>query len=352
MTTRARWMVLAAACLMATAYVFPLWRVDLIAPQYPEGLGMFIHVNGVEGLKPNDLHSINNLNHYIGMKAIEPDAIPELRFMPWILAALIAGGLAVAATGKRTPLNVWGVALGLVLVAGLADFYRWGYDYGHDLDQDIAIIKIPGMTYQPPLIGSKKLLNFRATSWPSTGGIALTLAAGLVAAAMFDSRRRKGAGNAATVTSERGRPVTAALLLALGTASCAAGGPRDLIAGEDQCGFCRMEISDPRFGAQVILATGQIHVFDSVECAASFAAALDPERIRSVWVSDADLGTFVAAERAGYVAGGTLRSPMGQVVAFASPADAATQQARLGGSTVSWGAVLADSAGLRSHGGH
>jgi copper chaperone NosL len=26
------------------------------------------------------------------------------------------------------------------------------------------------MTYQPPLIGSKQLLNFHATSWPAAGG--------------------------------------------------------------------------------------------------------------------------------------------------------------------------------------
>ncbi len=191
MTSRARWFIVVAAALMASVYVLPLWRVRLIAPQYPEGLGMLIRVNGVDGIKPNDLNSINNLNHYIGMQEIVPESIPELRYMPWILGALIAGGLLVAAWGRRLPLFVFGGALGLVLVAGLYDYWRWGYDYGHNLDMSIAIIKIPGMTYQPPLIGSKKLLNFYATSWPASGGIALTLAAGLVAAAAFDSRRRR-----------------------------------------------------------------------------------------------------------------------------------------------------------------
>ena len=191
MTSRARWLLVVAAALMATVYVLPLWRVELIAPQYPEGLGMLIRVNGVDGIKPNDLNSINNLNHYIGMKEIVPESIPELKYMPWILGALIVGGLLVAALGKRLPLYVYGGALGLLLVAGLYDYWRWGYDYGHNLDMSVAIIKIPGMTYQPPLIGSKKLLNFYATSWPASGGIALTLAAGLVAAAAFDSRRRR-----------------------------------------------------------------------------------------------------------------------------------------------------------------
>ncbi|MEX2180731.1 MAG: hypothetical protein WD771_01690 [Gemmatimonadaceae bacterium] len=190
MTSRARWVVLVATALMATVYVLPLWRVGLVAPQYPEGLGMLIRVNGVDGFKPNDLGNINNLNHYIGMKAIEPDAIPELRWMPWIVAGLIAGGLTVAALGRRVPLYVWGGTLALLLVAGLYDYWRWGYDYGHNLDYENAIIKIPGMTYQPPLIGSKTLLNFRATSWPASGGIALSLAAALVAFAAVDSRAR------------------------------------------------------------------------------------------------------------------------------------------------------------------
>lgn len=191
MTSRARWFIVVAAALMASVYVLPLWRVRLIAPQYPEGLGMLIRVNGVDGIKPNDLNSINNLNHYIGMKEIVPEAIPELKYMPWILGALIISGLLVAALGKRLPLFVFGGALGLLLLAGLYDYWRWGYDYGHNLDMSVAIIKIPGMTYQPPLIGSKKLLNFYATSWPASGGIALTLAAGLVTAAAFDSRRRR-----------------------------------------------------------------------------------------------------------------------------------------------------------------
>jgi hypothetical protein len=54
-----------------------------------------------------------------------------------------------------------------------------------------AIIKVPGMSYQPPLIGSKQLLNFRATSYPASGGILLIAALGLgVVALITDGRRR------------------------------------------------------------------------------------------------------------------------------------------------------------------
>jgi copper chaperone NosL len=78
--------------------------------------------------------------------------------------------------------------------AGLADFYKWAYDYGHNLDPK-AIIKVPGMTYQPPLIGSKQLLNFHATSWPAAGGwiaiLAVTLVVG-VAVWQWRQGRRPG----------------------------------------------------------------------------------------------------------------------------------------------------------------
>lgn len=195
MTVRSRWLVLVAVALLATAYILPLWRVDLIAPQYPEGLGMLIRINGVDGLKQGDLQSINGLNHYIGMKTIEPDAIPELRYMPWILGGLIVAGLAVAGLRRRVPLHLYTVLLFAVLGLGLWDYWRWGYDYGHDLDQETAIIKIPGMTYSPPVIGRKKLLNFTATSWPSYGGIAMGLAAGLVLTASVSTLRRKGAAS-------------------------------------------------------------------------------------------------------------------------------------------------------------
>ncbi len=175
---------------MCAGFVLPLWRVDLVAPQYPEGLGMLIRVNTVVGVKEQDLNSINNLNHYIGMKRIEPDSIPELRYMPAILGVLVVSALGVAAIGKRGVLYAWSVVLAAVLGAGLYDYWKWGYAYGHELDAETAIIKIEGMTYQPPLIGSKQLLNFTATSWPASGGWALVIATVLVGVAIWHSARR------------------------------------------------------------------------------------------------------------------------------------------------------------------
>jgi hypothetical protein len=184
-----------AALLLTLAYVAPLWNITLIAPQYPEGLGMHIRVNTVTGVKPTDIDNINGLNHYIGMKTIHPDTIPELRYMPWIVAALIAGGLITALAGRRRLLVLWALVYVAVAVAGLVDFWKWEYDYGHNLDMAQAIIKIPGMSYQPPLIGSKQLLNFTASSWPGLGGWAAGVSLALVVVSLvlaFHRRRELG----------------------------------------------------------------------------------------------------------------------------------------------------------------
>ncbi|HEX5973105.1 MAG TPA: hypothetical protein VFY85_14325 [Gemmatimonadaceae bacterium] len=192
MTRLSRLLVGAAALLLVLLYVLPLWHVRLVAPQYPEGLGMNIHVASVQGATETDLNNINNLNHYIGMKRIESDAIPELTIMPWLVGALVAGAVLVAARANRRALYTWTGAFALLGVAGLVDFWRWEYDYGHNLDLEEAIIKIPGMSYQPPLIGSKQLLNFTATSWPGLGGIAAGLAFALgVAAVVLTLRARR-----------------------------------------------------------------------------------------------------------------------------------------------------------------
>jgi hypothetical protein len=171
-----------AALLLLALYYFPIWSIALEAPQYPEGIGLDIYINTIEGKQPQDLQNINGLNHYIGMKEIQPDSIPELKFMPPIIAFLIVTGLIIAIWGNQKWVLAWLVLFLLLAVVGLVDFYLWEYDYGHNLDPNAAI-KVPGMTYQPPLIGSKALLNFNAISLPHTGfffALASMVMAGLV----------------------------------------------------------------------------------------------------------------------------------------------------------------------------
>jgi len=168
--TRIQRLIVAGAALgLLAVFALPLWHIDLTAPQYPEGLGMVIRINTIQGARPTDLHNINSLNHYIGMHVIDPGDIPELRWMPRLVGVLVAVGVLAAVEGRMAMVLAWLAGCAIACVAGIFDFYRWEFDYGHHLDLDHAIIRVPGMSYQPPLVGSRQLLNFTATSYPASG---------------------------------------------------------------------------------------------------------------------------------------------------------------------------------------
>jgi len=177
--TSSRILIAVSALLMISAYYVPLWQILMWAPQYPEGLEMKIWINTLSG----DVKIISALNHYIGMKHIEVDMFPEFKYMIHIVGFVIGFGVLTALVNKRFML--WGYVLLIVAcgIGALVDFYLWGYDYGHNLDPKAPIV-VPGMAYQPPLIGTKQLLNFTAFSGPDTGGW-IFVAAGVIAIAIL-----------------------------------------------------------------------------------------------------------------------------------------------------------------------
>lgn len=160
-----RLIIALASLTIVACYFVPVWRIDLFAPQYPEGLVMKIWLNKLSG----DVDIINGLNHYIGMKKISVDMFPEFTYLVFIVGAFIAYGMAIALTRSRHLLFSYLCVSAVGGVVALFDFYRWGYEYGHELSPD-APIKVPGLSYQPPVIGHKKLLNFDAYSMPDVGG--------------------------------------------------------------------------------------------------------------------------------------------------------------------------------------
>jgi copper chaperone NosL len=160
---------------LAAAYFVPLWQILMWAPQYPEGLTMKIWINTLSG----EVKTISALNHYIGMRTIEASMFPEFKYMVYIVGVLIAIGLLAAVINRRYMLIAFASALVAAGIGALIDFYLWGYDYGHNLNPE-APIKIEGMSYQPPLIGTKQLLNFTAFSGPDIGGWVFIVAGALV----------------------------------------------------------------------------------------------------------------------------------------------------------------------------
>lgn len=173
--TTSRILIIISAVSMISAYYVPVWQILMWAPQYPEGLYMKIWLNDITG----DVKIISALNHYIGMRHIEASMFPEFRYMIYIVAAIIGIGFLAAIINRRFMLVLFASLIFAGGVAALVDFYLWGYDYGHNLNPAAPIV-IPGMSYQPPLMGTKQLLNFTAYSGPDFGGW-IFLGAGLIA---------------------------------------------------------------------------------------------------------------------------------------------------------------------------
>lgn len=176
---------LCGAALVVSIFV-PLWAIYLEAPQYPEGLSMFLHPTKITG----DVDIINGLNHYIGMKHIKQEDFWEFKVLPFALGFFALLCIVTAIINKKAMLYA---TTSLFLVFGVAfmyDFWKWEYDYGHNLDPNAAIV-VPGMAYQPPLIGFKQLLNFGAYSYPDIGGwIMLAVALILIILAFMEFRKK------------------------------------------------------------------------------------------------------------------------------------------------------------------
>ena len=139
---------------------------------------------------------------------------------------------------------------------------------------------------------------------------------------------------------------TVGALLALGLSSGAiacAGAPRPLVAGQDACEFCRMAISDSRFGGEIVTATGRLRTFDSIECLASYANAVgDSLSAGSIYVADYATSAMLPATDARFLRGGTLHSPMGrQLTSFAATAVPESLAVAYGGTVMTWDEVRA-----------
>ncbi len=325
-------LLLGAAGLLAASLLFPMWHIRLGAPQYPEGLGMYIWPNGIQGQSPNDLDIINELNHYIGMKKIMPDQIPELRLIPKLMWLFTGLTLLIALWPRRWLVAGLLAAFSGAGMLGIWDFWSWEYDYGHHLDPHAAII-IPGMSYQPPLIGTAHLLNFTSYSWPALGAWLMFGSGALMAASVWILWfRRVGARHASPLHGG----IALSLISALGLTACNPGHV-PLEYGSDACHFCKMTLVQTSFGAERITAKGKVYKFDSMEC---LLGSLKTENATGDHFYAIDFnhpGNLIPVENLTYLRSANLKSPMGAgLSAFASTDSARTYQARFGGDLVTF----------------
>ena len=330
MSTTSRIVIGIGAVALVALYFVPFWSIYLIAPQYPEGLSMQIWLNKLTG----DVEIINGLNHYIGMKHIKAEMFPELNYLVYIVAGFIALALILTITPGRKLLLTYILLFIAGGVIALIDFYKWGYNYGHDLDPKAAI-QVPGLSYQPPLIGHKKLLNFDAFSYPDTGAwIAIAVVTTFAIVWLVEWRRSKKAVVHLSRTSLEMYSIIAALLF---FTSCKLA-PEKMQLGKDVCAECKMTIVDPKFGAEIVTRKGKIYKFDDVHCIAGFLERRGVELAevsQTLFVDYEDEHAFINVKDAEFVISSSFKSPMaGNAAAFKNKTAADKMSATIDGSRV------------------
>jgi len=190
MTRLSRLLVGAAALLLLLLYVLPLWHVRLVAPQYPEGLGMHIHIASVQGATETDLTNINNLNHYIGMKPIQEADFMEMRWMPFVFGLIILMTLRSIVFGEMSNVVDLFAVYSYFGAFSIASFWYRLYEYGHKLDPRAPMHIKP---FTPRLIGVEQIANFREASYPMAGAYLLCLSVLLIVLAGWFSRKETSA---------------------------------------------------------------------------------------------------------------------------------------------------------------
>ena len=326
-------LMICSICLIAIIFL-PIWRIELDAPQYPEGLQLNIYANGLKG----NVDIINGLNHYIGMKTLHNQDFIEFSVLIYIILFFAFLYFIITLINKRILLNI-GVILFISFgIIAMIDFWRWEYNYGHNLNPDAAI-RIPGMAYQPPLIGFKQLLNFGAFSIPDTGGwIFIGVGILLIACFIIEFKKHK------LFKLSHFMSLVIILVAICGISSCTIK-PEAILIGKDQCSFCKMTVSDPKFGAEIITVKGKIYKFDDMHCILSFInnKMLDIKEIKEVYLTDfaSSNHQLIKATDALLIQSEKLNSPMnGNIAATIDTHSIKDLIEKYQGTSVSWNQLI------------
>jgi copper chaperone NosL len=162
-----RWLLVLAVVPLVAGALVPLWRIHFEAPQYPKGLDLYVRSYTIEGGNGGiDLPEINTLNHYVGMRKLDPAEFADLDFIPFAIGALALLALRVAAIGDVRSLIDLAVLTGYFGAFSLGRFAYMLYTYGHDLDPR-APIRMDA--FMPPILGTKPMGNFTVSSFPELG---------------------------------------------------------------------------------------------------------------------------------------------------------------------------------------
>ncbi|GIV45954.1 MAG: hypothetical protein KatS3mg036_0772 [Ignavibacterium sp.] len=92
--------------------------------------------------------------------------------------------------------------------------------------------------------------------------------------------------------------------------------PEPIDYGNDICEFCKMNITDNKYAAEIVTHKNKIYKFDSIECLFQFKKSfIKEEEIHSEWVNDfSQPGELINLKNAFFLKSDVYRSPMGMNV--------------------------------------
>lgn len=109
----------------------------------------------------------------------------------------------------------------------------------------------------------------------------------------------------------------------------------------DQCDFCKMKISDSKYGGEVITEKGRIYKFDDIGCMISYTNE-NELKVHSFYVTDfVNNNTLVNVQDAHFLTGDFFLSPMrGNIAAFGTEEQASKIQKETNASPQVWSNIL------------
>ena len=87
--------------------------------------------------------------------------------------------------------------------------------------------------------------------------------------------------------------------------------PEAIQFGSDHCAYCKMTISDSKFGAELVTKKGRIYKFDAVECMVPFMMENPSEYAHIMAVAYDEPGELLPVEETHFLIADEIRSPMG-----------------------------------------
>lgn len=131
-------------------------------------------------------------------------------------------------------------------------------------------------------------------------------------------------------------------LILILTLSCGTNEPQPIKLNVDDCDFCKMKISDGKFGAELITVKGRIYKFDDMHCMVNYHKENASVEVQGFYIHDFNQSNvLIPAETAFYAKGGDINSPMhGNIIAVKTQAEAQTKATNFKANLTSWSEII------------